>query len=139
MPPLECPNPAEARRPLVRSTPTAATFPRPVNEDLTFRALRHLEANPELSQRELARALGISLGRTNYCLRALAERGLVKVRNFRRNDHKRAYAYCLTPAGIEQKARLISRFLQRKEAEYEALQAEIEQLRAEVAAARVDS
>jgi EPS-associated MarR family transcriptional regulator len=110
-----------------------------LNDDLTFRALRHLEANPQLSQRELSRALGISLGRTNYCLRALAERGLVKVRNFRRSNNKRAYAYYLTPAGLEQKARLIARFLQRKEAEYEALQAEIEQLRAEVAAARVDS
>ena len=105
-----------------------------MNDDLTFRALRLLEADPQLSQRELARALGISLGRTNYCLRALVERGLVKVQNFRRSNNKLAYAYLLTPKGIEQKARLIACFLKRKEAEYEALKAEIEQLRTEAAA-----
>jgi EPS-associated MarR family transcriptional regulator len=104
-----------------------------LNDDITFRALRHLEANPQVSQRDLARVLGISLGRTNYCLRALVERGLLKVQNFRRSDNKLAYAYCLTPRGIEQKARLVACFLKCKEAEYEALRAEIEQLQAEAA------
>jgi EPS-associated MarR family transcriptional regulator len=105
-----------------------------LNDDLTFRALRHLEANPQSSQRDLARALGISLGRTNSCLRALVRRGLLKVQNLRRGDNKRAYAYRLTPSGLDQKAGLIASFLASKEAEYEALQAEIEQLRAEAAA-----
>ncbi len=105
-----------------------------MNEDLTFQALRQLQANPQLSQRQLAKALGISLGRTHYCLRALIERGLVKVQHFRSSNNKRAYAYLLTPAGIDTKARITARFIQRKRAEYNALKAELDQLTAEAAA-----
>ncbi|MBK5931420.1 MarR family EPS-associated transcriptional regulator [Halochromatium salexigens] len=102
-----------------------------MNEDTTFQTLRQLQANPKLSQRQLAKALGISLGRTNYCLRALIARGLVKVEHFRSSKNKLAYAYLLTPDGIETKARITARFLQRKRAEYDALKAELEQLTAE--------
>ncbi|TVQ93581.1 MAG: MarR family EPS-associated transcriptional regulator [Chromatiaceae bacterium] len=105
-----------------------------MNEDLTFQALRQLQANPQLSQRQLAKALGISLGRTHYCLRALIERGLVKVQHFRSSNNKRAYAYLLTPAGIDTKARITARFIQRNRAEYNALKAELDQLTAEAAA-----
>ena len=107
-----------------------------MNEDLSFRALRALQANPQLSQRQLSQTLGISLSKTNYCLRALIARGLVKAENFRGSHNRRAYAYLLTPDGIEQKTRLIARFLKRKQAEYEALKAEIAELTADVEASR---
>jgi len=102
-----------------------------VNEDLTFQALHQLKANPKLSQCQLAKALGLSLGRTHYCLRALIERRLVKVEHFRTSKNKLAYAYLLTPEGLETKARITARFIQRKRAEYDALKAELEQLTAE--------
>ncbi|MEA3642084.1 MAG: MarR family EPS-associated transcriptional regulator [Lamprobacter sp.] len=105
-----------------------------MNDELQYNVLKHLQANPQASQRELARALGISLGRTNHCVRAVIERGWVKAQNFRRSNNKLAYAYLLTPEGIEQKARILARFLKRKEAEYLALQAELEQLTAEAKA-----
>lgn len=95
--------------------------------------LRLLTERPQLSQRELARALGFSLGKTHYVLRALLERGLVKASNFRRSDRKMAYAYLLTAAGLREKIRLTRAFLSRKEAEFERLQATIVKLRAEVA------
>ena len=101
-------------------------------DELHLKLLRLLESNPGLSQRQLARALGISLGSTNYALRALLERGWVKARNFTRSDNKRAYLYQLTPRGIAEKTRLAARFLRYKRAEYEALWREIEELRAEV-------
>lgn len=97
-------------------------------EDAHFRILRMLEENPTLSQRELAEALGISLGRLNYLLKALLEKGLIKVRNFRSNDRKMGYAYLLTPQGIAEKAVLAVRFLQRKHEEYERLKREIESI-----------
>ena len=103
-----------------------------MTDDLHYRVLKHLEANPEATQRDLAKALGISLGSTNYCVRAVVDQGWVKVQNFRKSDNKLAYAYLLTPQGIEAKARITARFLQRKRAEFEALKAEIEQLAAEV-------
>jgi EPS-associated MarR family transcriptional regulator len=99
----------------------------------TLGTLRLLETQPELSQRQLSRALGLSLGKTHYVLHALLEKGLVKVRNFRRSDHKLAYAYVLTPSGLVEKMRLTRAFLSRKEAEFEALQKAIASLRAEVA------
>ena len=102
-----------------------------MNEDLSFRALRALQSNPRLSQRQLAQALGISLGKTNYCVRALIERGLVTAQRFRTSNNKLAYAYLLTPEGIETKTRITARFLKRKRAEYNALKAELEQLTAE--------
>ena len=97
-----------------------------------LKVLRCIEANPEISQRELARELGISLGKTNYCVKALMEKGWVKAKNFKNSRNKLAYAYVLTPNGIEQKSRLTYTFLKRKEAEFEALRLEIAQLTKEV-------
>ena len=99
-----------------------------VPDDVRFRVLRVLQDEPDLSQREIAVRLGVSLGAVNYCLRALTEKGQVKVRNFRSSDNKLRYAYILTPGGIAEKARLTGAFLARKVAEYEALRAEIEAL-----------
>ena len=98
-------------------------------EDLHFRVLKLLQDNPDLSQRDLAERLGVSNGKLNYCLRALIDKGLVKLSNLTQSKHLFGYAYLLTPAGIAEKAALTSRFLKRKMAEYEALQAEIEALR----------
>ena len=97
-------------------------------EDTHYRALALLESSPDLSQRELARELGISLGGVNYALRALIERGMLKAQNFSSSDKKLAYAYILTPKGLAEKSLLTARFLRRKMDEYEALKAEIESL-----------
>jgi EPS-associated MarR family transcriptional regulator len=96
--------------------------------DAHFRVLRVIGANPEYSQREIARALGVSLGAVNYCLRALIDVGFVKSRNFRSSENKLRYAYFLTPKGAAEKTALAAAFLQRKMREYEALKAEIEAL-----------
>jgi EPS-associated MarR family transcriptional regulator len=93
--------------------------------------MRLVEANPHLSQRQLASELGVSVGKANYCLRALVRAGLVKVRNFRDSGNKAAYMYLVTPRGIREKARLAVRFLGIKVREYELLRAEIEQIRLE--------
>ena len=98
----------------------------------TLQALRLLAAQPELSQRELSRALGLSLGKTHYVLHALLDKGLVKIQNFRRNNNKLAYAYLLTPKGLKAKIQLTRAFLARKEAEFELLRASIADLRREV-------
>ncbi|MDD2914613.1 MAG: MarR family EPS-associated transcriptional regulator [Gallionella sp.] len=108
-------------------------------EDLHYKLLKVLQENPDVSQRRLAQELGISLGKTNYCLRALIEKGLVKADNFRRSTDKVAYAYFLTPQGIEEKARATVHFLKRKVAEHEALAGEIEQLRDEIKQSRTAS
>jgi EPS-associated MarR family transcriptional regulator len=94
--------------------------------------LRLLEKHPEYSQRELARELGVSVGKTHYLLRALLEKGLVKAQNFRRTDHKIGYLYVLTPSGIRHRLTLTRQFLSRKEDEYEQLKHEISILRAEL-------
>jgi EPS-associated MarR family transcriptional regulator len=94
--------------------------------------LKLLERTPGLSQRELSRELGVSLGKTHYLLRALVEKGLVKANNFRRNDNKLAYAYLLTPAGVREKIRMTRDYLRRKEVEYEVILAEIDALRSEL-------
>jgi len=99
-----------------------------LQEDTHFRVLGLLEQNPDLSQRELAKVLGVSLGGVNYSLRALAERGMVKVQNFKRSEKKLAYAYVLTPRGLAEKTRLTADFLKRKLEEYEALKIEIDSL-----------
>jgi EPS-associated MarR family transcriptional regulator len=101
--------------------------------------LKLLHDQPQLSQRDLARAMGVSLGKANYCLKALMEKGLVKLGNFRRNPDKREYAYLLTPAGLEEKTRITLAFLKRKVAEYEALEKEIEQLRGDLKNRRIQS
>jgi len=102
--------------------------------ELDYQLLSELTHAPEASQRSLAVRLGVSLGKVNYCMRALIDKGWVKVENFRRSDNKWAYAYLLTPSGAVAKMRLTRDFLARKEQEFESLQAEIDALRMEVAA-----
>lgn len=97
--------------------------------DTRFRLLQALESNPEISQRALARELGLSLGKTHYCLHALVAKGWVKVNNFRRSRHKHRYLYQLTPQGISEKTRITRRFLKRKIQEHRELTAEITRLR----------
>ncbi|WP_354005143.1 MarR family EPS-associated transcriptional regulator [Ramlibacter cellulosilyticus] len=101
-------------------------------EDLHFRVLKILQDHPDMSQRELAKRLGVSNGKLHYCMKALMEKGLVKLGNFAASKHHLGYAYLLTPKGLTRKAAMASRFLQRKLAEYEALQAEIASLKAEL-------
>ena len=101
-------------------------------DELRLRVLRALEANSELSQRELAAELGVSLGGVNYALKALVERGFVKAENFRKSGNKVAYLYVLTPQGVAEKASLATAFLARKLEEYEVLRQEIESLKGEV-------
>src|SRR4051812_16412953 len=96
-------------------------------DETHLKVMRLLEANPEMSQREVARDLGISLGKANYCLRALMRKGWVKAANFKNSHNKVAYMYLLTPRGIEQKAALTLQFLAYKMREYERLKVEIEQ------------
>jgi len=94
--------------------------------------MRILQENPDLTQRELADRLGMSVSGLNYCLKALVEKGFVKMANFQKSKNKFKYVYLLTPKGIAEKVSLTSRFLKRKMDEYEALKVEIEALRAEV-------
>lgn len=99
---------------------------------IQLQALRLLAARPELTQRQLSRELGLSVGKTHYVLHALLDKGLVKIRNFRRSNNKLAYAYLLTAHGLREKLRMTHAFLARKESEFEELQATIAQLRLEV-------
>jgi len=103
-----------------------------VQEDVRFRVLRLLHDNPELSQRDLAEAVGISNGSAHYLLSALLDKGLIKLGNFTAAQDKRRYAYILTPKGIAEKAAITKRFLERKIQEYDALKAEIETLKDEL-------
>lgn len=102
-----------------------------LDETTHYGLLKTLEENPGLSQRDLAKRLGVSLGKINYCLNALVTKGSVKINNFRNSDNKLAYAYLLTPSGVEQKARMTVEFLQVKVQEYERLRAEIAELKRE--------
>ena len=102
-----------------------------IQEDTNFRVLRILQENPDLTQRELAEKLGVSVGGLNYCLKALMDKGWVKMQNFHQSKNKFKYVYLLTPQGVSERMALTSRFLQRKMAEYEALKAEIDSLRLE--------
>ena len=102
-----------------------------LQEDTYFRVMRILQENPDLTQRELAEKLGISVGGLNYCLKALMEKGLVKMKNFANSKNKFGYVYVLTPSGMGEKAAITHRFLQRKLEEYEALKIEIDALKAE--------
>ncbi len=97
--------------------------------------LKVLQANPGLSQRQLAAQMGVSLGKANYCLRALVEKGLIKLGNFGKNPNKRQYVYILTPAGLEEKTRITLAFLKRKETEFESIRREIETLRGDLESA----
>ena len=101
-------------------------------DELRLRVLRALEANPELSQRQLAAELSVSLGGVNYALKALMERGFVKADNFRKSGNQVAYLYVLTPRGVAEKASLATAFLGRKLEEYEVLRQEIEALKGEI-------
>ena len=102
-----------------------------LHEDTHLKVLRLLEATPQINQRDLAQALGVSLGKTNFCLKALLDKGLLKMQNFQNNKQKLAYAYLLTPKGIAEKAALTNRFLKRKMEEYESLKTEIAMLKSE--------
>jgi EPS-associated MarR family transcriptional regulator len=107
-----------------------------MKSEIHFRLMRLLENNPEMSQRALARALEVSLGKVNYCLRALIKKGWIKATNFKNSESKVAYMYLLTPRGIEEKANLTVLFLKVKIREYETLRAEIKQMRNEAARKR---
>lgn len=102
-----------------------------IQEETHFRIMRILQENPDMTQRELAAKLGISVGSLNYGLNALINKGLVKMQSFRQSKNKFGYVYLLTPKGISEKINLTSKFLERKQAEYEALKAEIESLKAQ--------
>jgi MarR family transcriptional regulator, temperature-dependent positive regulator of motility len=106
----------------------------PITDETRYRLLSYLAAHPEASQRELASELGISLGKINYCLRALMQKGWVKVQNFRRQRNKLRYAYVLTPNGLEERVKVTYRFLKARIAEYETIAAEIERLTSELQA-----
>lgn len=102
-----------------------------MQDEIKYKLLKSIEDDPSQSQRELSKSLGISLGKLNYCLRALVDKGLVKARNFNENPNKSSYLYLLTPSGAEEKARVTLRFLKSKIREYEHLKQEIEQLKNE--------
>ena len=101
------------------------------NQDIRLDLLRKLESNPQFTQRELSREMGVSLGKVNYCMKKLTEKGLIKITNFTHNPDKKGYAYLLTPSGIEEKSRLTFSFLKRKVVEYEILKKEINELKLE--------
>ena len=103
-----------------------------LSEENRYKLLKLLHENPEMNQREIASALGLSLGKVNFCLKALAEKGLVKMGNFSRSPNKKAYVYLLTLNGMEEKAKVTFSFLERKKQEYEELKQEIEVLTKEV-------
>jgi len=102
-----------------------------LDETTHYSLLKTLEETPGLSQRDLAKRLGVSLGKINFCLNALVDKGSVKISNFRNSNNKLSYAYLLTPSGVEQKAKMTIEFLQYKVREYELLRKEIEELQHE--------
>ena len=103
-----------------------------MSEEIQYRVLKIVEANPEITQRELADELGVSLGKANYCIKALVDKGWVKMQNFSQSKNKFGYVYLLTPRGISQKTALTARFLKHKMQEYENLKAEIKVLKKEM-------
>ena len=103
-----------------------------MGEEISYKLFNLVEQHPNLSQRELAKEMGISLGKTNYCLKGLMEKGWLKARNFKNSNNKIAYAYVITPTGLREKASIAARFLNHKVREYETLKTEIEALRQEV-------
>ena len=100
-----------------------------LTDEYRYKILKELEKKPNMSQRELAKRLGISLGKANFCLKSLIDKGLIKAENFKSNTNKVKYLYLLTPKGIEDKVSLTKSFLKRKLKEHEELEREIEQLR----------
>ncbi|MFW2439070.1 MAG: MarR family EPS-associated transcriptional regulator [Arenicellales bacterium] len=103
-----------------------------MNDETRYHVLKYIEKNPSITQRELAKELGVSVGKANYCLKALIDKGWVKASNFKNSNKKLAYFYILTPSGIEQKAKITVNFLKRKINDYEALKEEIETLKNEI-------
>ena len=101
------------------------------NQDIRLDLLRKLESSPHFTQRELSKEMGVSLGKVNYSIKKLTEKGLIKLSNFSHNQNKMGYAYLLTPNGIEEKSRLTISFLKRKLIEYEILKKEINALQLE--------
>lgn len=104
-----------------------------MNEEISYRVIKLIEQNPEISQRQLAVELGVSLGKTNYCLKELIGKGLIKASSFKNSNNKLAYSYMLTPRGIKEKVRITASFLKHKLAEFDALKNEIKTLKREVA------
>ncbi len=102
------------------------------SDEIRYRLFKLIQAQPDITQRQLAQELGISLGKTHYCLKALIDKGWVKAARFRDNPHKGVYTYLLTPKGITEKARVTARFLKRKIEEFESIKGQIKQLRSEV-------
>ncbi len=102
------------------------------NHEIHLKVLREIEGNPKITQRELAKQLGVSLGKVNYCLKALIDRGWVKATNFKNSHNKMAYAYLLTPNGLEEKAKITVRFLKQRMRDYEMIKQEILELQAEI-------
>ena len=109
------------------------------HQEIHLKVLRHLENDPEITQRELAKKLGISLGKANYCLKALIDKGLIKAGNFKNSNNKSAYIYLLTPKGIEEKSKITLHFLKRKIDEYEMLRMEIDELQREIHANSINN
>lgn len=121
--------------PLTAAAPASSADLDPaMHLEMHFKVMRLLQAKPDMSQRQMAKALDLSLGKTNYCVQALLKKGWLKLQNFSGNANKQAYAYLLTPEGIANKAQLTTRFLQRKQQEYLLLKAEIEALQCEAIA-----
>ena len=104
-----------------------------MQDEIAYKLLKLIEAEPHLSQRDIAQKMGVSLGKVNYCLKSLIDKGYIKFQNFYSNKKKSAYIYFLTPHGIEEKAAVTFRFLQRKIKEYEDIKVEIESLKNEAA------
>jgi len=110
---------------------TRVTLAPMLTEEVSYKLLKLLEPNPQLSQRQVAQELGFSLGKVNYCLKSLVDKGWIKAANFKNSGNKTAYMYLLTPRGIEEKTRVTVQFLQSRMREYEALRSEIRQIRVE--------
>lgn len=122
---------------LARAFPPPRVYLTPnktMDDAIRYRLLKLLHGQPHLTQRELAKAMGVSLGKANFCLRALIEVGAVKANNFRNSSNKSGYLYILTPRGLEEKSKVTRRFLERKLAEYEVIQRELIELTADVEA-----
>jgi EPS-associated MarR family transcriptional regulator len=112
---------------------------KPLQEEMSYRVMQLLQENPDLTQRELAEKLGVSVGGMNFCLKALVDKGWVKMKNFAHSKNKFGYMYVLTPHGLSEKAELTGRFLKRKMAEYEMLKLEIESLKNQLATQKATS
>ena len=111
--------------------PSQRLHGRVADDEVQYRVMRLIAANPEMSQRDVARELGISLGKVNFCVRALVSKGWIKASNFKNSQNKAAYPYVLTPRGLQGKASLTVEYLKERMAEYEALKVEIEEMRRE--------